>query len=346
MGEGWVRVKAPMTTTAFRLKPTTTVGFVADQGGRGFHLPTDFAIRSDGKVFVASRSNTTALDIVGIQMASIDHEFFGQIGGYGRAAGQMIWPSALALDSDDNLYMADDMLQRITVYDRDGNVTGTWGTQGTADGEFDGVSGLVFDADDNLLLVDHRNNRVQKFTRDGRFISKWGSAGTGDGELDLPWGISLDRHGFVYLADWRNDRIQKFTSDGEFVAKFGSSGNGDGEFDRPSGLAIDSDGNMYIADWGNQRVQVLDSGGRFLQKLRGDAVLGAWAVEYLNANADELEARSKYVPVFEVDVTDPNEVSARIETYFWDPVRVALDDQERVYVLETGRHRFQVYQKA
>ena len=94
-------------TKSFTLKPVTTVGFVADQGGRGFHLPTDFVIRSDGRIFVASRSNTTALDIVGIQMATIDAEFFGQLGGYGSQAGNMIWPSALALDSEDNLYLAD-----------------------------------------------------------------------------------------------------------------------------------------------------------------------------------------------------------------------------------------------
>ena len=333
------------TTTAFRLQPVTTVGFVADQGGRGFHLPTDFAIRGDGRVFVASRSHSSALDIVGIQMTNANHEFFGQIGRYGHSAGDMVWPSALALDAEDNLYLGDDLLQRITVYDRDGNVTRTWGTQGDADGEFDGVSGLVFDADDNMLLVDHRNNRVQKFTKDGRFIDKWGSSGSGDGELNLPWGISLDREGYVYIADWRNDRIQKFTPEGEFVAKLGSPGNGEGEFHRPSGLAVDSDGNIYVADWGNQRVQVLDSEGRFIQKLRGDGVLGKWAVEYLNANADELDARCRFVPVYDADTDDQSEVSARIEPYFWDPVRIALDDQERVYVLETGRHRFQVYEK-
>ncbi len=334
------------TTTAFRLEPFATVGFVADQGGRGFHLPTDFAIRSDGRVFVASRSNTTALDIVGIQMATIDHEFFGQIGSYGSAPGQMIWPSALAFDSEDNLYLADDFLQRITVYDRDGNVQTMWGTQGSGDGEFDGVSGIVFDADDNMLLVDHRNHRIQKFSKDGRFIEKWGAHGDGDGEFDLPWGITQAPDGHLYVADWRNDRIQKFTPDGEFVAKFGGSGSGEGQFDRPSSLAVDSDGNMYVADWMNQRVQALDGEGGFIQQLRGDAVLGAWAVEYLDANADELEARSKFVPVFETDTDDPNEVSARIETYFWDPVRVALDDKERVYILETSRHRFQVYRKA
>ena len=41
---------------------------------------------------------------------------------------------------------------------------------------------------------------------------------------------------------------------------------------------------------------------------------------------------------------DPHEVSARIESYFWDPVAVEVDSEGRLYVLETNRHRFQVYQ--
>ena len=105
-------------------------------------------------------------------------------------------------------------------------------------------------------------------------------------------------------------------------------------------------GGYGFAVWMYQRVQVLDGDGGFIQQSRGDGILGPWATEYLNANADELEARSKFVPVFDVDTDDPNETSARIEPYFWDPVRVALDAQERVYVLETSRHRFQVYEKA
>ncbi|MCH8869410.1 MAG: hypothetical protein IIC85_06835, partial [Chloroflexi bacterium] len=237
-------------------------------------------------------------------------------------------------------------LQRITIFDGEGNFKTRWGAKGNGDGEFDGPSGIVFDSDDNMLLVDHRNNRVQKFTKDGRFISKFGSQGSGDGQFDLPWGICLDDDGYIYIADWRNDRIQKFTSDGEFVAKFGASGDGDGQLNRPAGVAVDSDGNMYVADWGNQRLQVLAPDGSFLLKLRGQATLSHWAKEYLEAQADELKARESFQPVFDVDTDDQHEVSARIEPYFWDPVTVILDKQDRVYVLETSRHRFQVFQKA
>jgi DNA-binding beta-propeller fold protein YncE len=335
-----------MTTTVFKLSYVTNVGFCADQGGRGFKYPTAMAVQGDGRIFVASRGNNTTVDSIGIQMATLDHDFLGQIGSHGTGAGQMVWPSGLALDVDGNIYLADDFLHRVTVWDRDGNLISTWGTEGSGDGQFDGPSGMVFDGAGNLVVVDHRNHRVQRFTKDGTFLSTWGSFGDGDGQFNLPWGIAHDRDGNLYVADWRNDRVQKFTSDGRFLAKYGESGDGDGQFSRPADVAVDSEGNMYVADWGNQRLKVLDPDGRFLTSVRGDATLNPWATEYLDAQADENSARSTFVPVFEVDTDDPSEVSARIEPYFWDPVTVVLDEQDRVYVLETCRHRFQVYEKA
>ena len=335
-----------MTATTLNLRYVDNVGFNADNGGRGFHLPTAMVIRGDGRIFVSSRSSLNQLVIVGIQMVSQNHDFYGQIGRHGSAPGDMMGPTALALDSEDNLYLADEFLQRITVYDRDGDVVTTWGEKGSGDGEFNAPSGMAFDRDDNMLLVDHRNHRIQRLAKDGGYISQWGSFGDGDGEFNLPWGITQDLDANVYVADWRNDRIQKFTPDGEFVAKYGAPGTGDGQLNRPSDVAVDSESNMWVADWGNQRLQVLDSEGNFLAKARGEADLSVWSQEYMSAQKDEERARSSYVPVFEVDTDDINEESARIEPYFWDPVAVAMDDEGRGYVLETGRHRFQIYELA
>ena len=338
-----------MSTSTVTQKPELeyldTVGFVADQGGRGFHLPVDMAIRSDGRIYVASRSHYQSVNIIGIQIVSIKHEFFGQVGSHGSGDGQMISPSALAIDNNDRLYLADDVLQRITVYDKTNTYTNKWGTAGSADGEIDGPSGLVFDSDNNLLIVDHKNHRVQRFTTDGYFLGKFGSLGMRDGQFDHPWGITVDAENYIYVADWRNDRIQKFTNDGYFVSKFGRSGNGPGEFNRPSNVAVDSEGFIYVTDWGNQRVQMMAPNGTFILELRGQATLSPWATEYLESNADEAMARSTYVPVYDTGSDDPNEISARIEPDFWDPVTVVLDNKDRLHVLETGRHRFQIYSK-
>ena len=329
-----------MTTTSFGLKYLTNVGFCADFGGRGFQLPASMAIRPDGRIFVASRGTAPA---TGIQMVSLDHEYFGKIGGLGTDVGQMKEPSALALDPDDNLYLADEKLHRISVFDRSGEALASWGTYGSDPGEFNRPSGLLFQGE-TVLVVDSMNHRVQKYTKNGEFLEQWGIHGAGEGEFRFPWGITDDSDDNIYVADWGNDRIQKFTSDGEHLATFGESGDGEGLLNRPADIAVDPDGNLYIADWGNQMLQVLDSEGRFLGSKRGEAGLNPWAIEYFEAQQDEKRARESYVRIYDVDTDDPSEISARIEPYFWDPSAVMLDDEGRVYVLETCRHRFQVFE--
>ena len=108
-----------------------------------------------------------------------------------------------------------------------------------------------------------------------------------------------------------------------------------------------SDSRRYdIADWGNQRLQVIDSEGNFLAASRGEAIQpNPWVVEYFTGVLDEKAARDTFVPIFDVDTQDEHEISARIEPYFWDPCSVILDEQNRVYVLETCRHRFQVFER-
>jgi DNA-binding beta-propeller fold protein YncE len=158
----------------------------------------------------------------------------------------------------------------------------------------------------------------------------------------------VDSKNDVYVADWRNDRIEKFSSDGEFLRSYGTSGRGDGQFNRPSGVAVDGEGYIYVADWGNERVQVLDPEGGFVMKLRGAATVSKWAEEFLNANVEEAEARAKadLEPALEQFGGDPHEESAHTEKFFWGPVSVKLDDEGRLYVTDSNRHRIQIYERA
>ncbi len=325
------------------VKYLNTVGFTADFGGRGFHLPTDMAVRSDGRIFVMSRSSNTATPGLRIGITDLEHNFHGEFGSHGTGEGQFISPTALAIDTRNHLFAADDVLHRITEFDANNNFVRYWGDAGNGPGQISGPSGLVFDRDDNLLVVDHLNHRIQRFTRNGEYISQFGSNGQRRGQFNYPWGICIGPDGRIYVADWRNDRVQCFAPDGEFVSMHGQSGDGEGQFNRPSDIAVGPDGAIFVTDWMNQRVQVFDSDWRFQTSLRGQATLSPWAVEYLNANDDERRAREEFQPVIDVDTDDPHEVSARIESYFWDPVAVEVDAEGRLYVLETNRHRFQVY---
>ncbi len=336
-----------MTTQAkpgIEIKYLTTVGFTADLGGRGFHLPTDMAVRSDGRIFVMSRSSHSATVGLRIGITDLNHKFHGEFGSYGTGEGQFIRPTALAIDARNHLFAADDYLDRITEFDQNNKFVRYWGEPGSGPGQIKGPSGLVFDREGNLIVVDHQNHRIQHFTRDGKYLAQFGSQGHRRGQFKYPWGVAIGPDGRIYVADWRNDRIQCFAPDGEFVGMYGKSGNEEGQFNRPSDVAVGPDGSIYVADWMNQRVQVFDSDWRFQTSLRGQATLSPWAVEYLNANDDELKARESFQPVIEVDTDDPHEESARIESYFWDPVALEIDAEGRLYVLETNRNRFQVYE--
>ena len=329
-----------------RLSYSHTIGIVAMEG-RGFSNPVDVAISSADRVYVVSRTNPD--QPYGIRVGICDmagDDYFGDFGDYGDGDGAFVWPTALAFDEEDNLYLADEYNHRITVFDASGRFLSRWGERGSEPGRLNGPSGVCPTPDGDLLVVDHLNNRVQRFTKGGELVACWGERGGGVGQLDLPWGVAVDGSGAVYVADWRNDRIQKFTPEGELLASFGNSGDGPGELHRPSGVAVDGDGYIYVADWGNERVQALAPDGEPVQVLKGESTLSKWAEEFYEANPDEWEARqaSEIEPELDPAVDTAYEASARIEPHFWAPVSVKLDRYGRLYVVESNRHRIQVYE--
>ena len=246
------------------------------------------------------------------------------------------------------LYVTDDYTHCITAFDYDGGFVSRWGTYGAGEGDLSGPSGVAFDDADNLYVADTHNNRIQKFTSSGVFLQTFGSLGSSEGQMRLPWGLTVAANGDLYVADWGNDRIQRFSPKGDFVASYGTSGRGDGELRRPSGVAVDERDYVYVSDWGNERVQVLDSNGSSVQTLRGEATLSKWATSFMEANLEEAEARS--TANLEPDLPsvygdDPHTQSAHVESLFWAPMSVKLDDAGRVYVTEGNRHRIQIYQR-
>ncbi len=334
------------------LKYSHTIGFLTNTDGRGFNNPVDVGLGRDEMLYVVNRASSDAAEYIiskKITVCNINEDYLGQFSDGGMGDGEIMWPVSIALDKDENLYVSDEALDRISIFSNAGNFLGKWGVKGSGEGEFDRPAGIVFDTDDNLLVVDCLNHRVQKYTKDGRFLSQWGGHGSGDGEFNMPWGIALDSEGNVFVADWRNDRIQKLDASGNHLASWGISGDGDGQFRRPSGVAVDSEGTIYVTDWGNERVQVLDSQGNFLAKLRGDASLSKWARDYFTTNGDEFEERQGADMEPELDPAPNNFLSyesGSIEKLFWGPMSIKVDAKGRVFVVDTCRHRIQIYQKA
>ena len=259
------------------MKYLKTIGFNSNQPiGRGFNYPYDIAFSADGRIFVLNRMGTQVQRGIRIQICTFDEDWLGEFStGPGDGDDQLKVPVCMDFDADDNLYVTDEVLNQVKVFDNQGNFVRKWG--GNGDGDLAGPSGIAHGADGSVYIVEQYANRVHKMTAAGESVLSWGKEGAGESQFDLPWGATTDADGNVYIADWRNDRIQKFDPDGGFIAAFGESGDGDGQFHRPSSVAVTADGLICVADWGNERVQVLDPDGEFHQTLSGEATLSKWA---------------------------------------------------------------------
>ena len=326
------------------LQYSHTIGLSTMQG-RGYYYPADTAVGRDGRLYTVSRSLEGDPRGVRVTIADLDADYHGTFASFGEGDGELVWPTAIAIDGDDRFYVADEYTNRVTVYDPSGEFMHWWGVTGAEEGQLDGPSGLAFDLQGHPVVVDHQNHRVQRFTRDGQFLSCFGARGSGAGQLELPWGVTVAASGEIYVADWGNDRVQRFTPDGDFLAAYGTSGEGDGELHRPAGVAVDGEGYIYIADWGNHRVQVLDPDGVFLENLRGEATNSKWAEDFLDINLEEAAARAKsdLEPQLQDAGYDSHDESWHVEKYFWAPKAVTLDRDGRLYVTESNRHRIQIY---
>jgi DNA-binding beta-propeller fold protein YncE len=304
--------------------------------GTGFRNPLDLALGANDLVYVVNRSYENRPDGIHITVCTLNEKFIGEFGSYGEDDGEFVWPNGIALDDKGQVYIADEWLNRISIFTKEGTFLRKWGKPGSGDGELHGPSGLAISNDGTVFVVDSRNHRVQKFSLDGGYLGQFGSFGSGPGQLNTPWGVALDTDGLVYVVDWRNDRIQKFTADGQWLASFGQSGTGVGQFKRPSGVAVDKDGEIYIADRENDRVQILAPDGRFIAALSGDHQLSTWGKEKLLSNPDMIRQRALAMA----------HDHGAFEKSFSHPCAVRVDDDSRIAVLDSTRGRIQVYTKS
>ena len=336
------------TTTTFQY--SHTVGFLAYRG-RGFIHPIDLALRDDGAMYVLNRGGPESvgrLELKRVCVCTVDEGYIGEWGAGGTDDGQFWWPSGIARTADGRLFVTDEALQRVNIFDPDGNFVRLWGEPGDAPGQFNRPAAIAVAPDETLLISDGMNHRVQRFSTEGEYLGGWGEYGSQAGQFNTPWGLTCDADGNVLVADWRNDRVQAFTPNGRFIGQWGTSGEGKGQLNRPSSVAVDGDGHIYVADWGNERVQIFAPDGEVAGILLGDATTSTWAADYLAANPDEQRARAEanLTPAVNPWRDHHRETSARIESRFWGPTSLAVDSEGRIYVVDSCRHRVQIYRKA
>ncbi len=194
-------------------------------------------------------------------------------------------PSKIAVDYSGNLYVADELNNKIRKITPDGMVTtlagsGKAGTDNNSKGMaagFNSPGGIGVDRQGNVFVADVFNHRIRKITPSG-VVSNF--AGTGHpgylddahgllAEFNFPVDLAVDENGNLYVADEGNNKIRKITPAGS-VSTFAGSGSVGAldnrvgvlaTFNQPNGIAADGKGNVYVADQLNHKVRKITPNG-------------------------------------------------------------------------------------
>jgi DNA-binding beta-propeller fold protein YncE len=176
---------------------------------------------------------------------------------------QMIGPYGIAFDSKGLVYVADQKVGAIFIFNPD-----THDTQLIRNGleaHFGWINGLAVDDDDRLFVSDGKMHHVLIFNAKHEVDSQ-----ISEGLVD-PVGLAIDTNNrFLYVVDTQQDQILVYDADTlRLLRRIGTGGKnhfltGPGDLAAPQGVAVDKDGNVYVTDTLNDRVEIFDADGAFV----------------------------------------------------------------------------------
>jgi uncharacterized protein (TIGR03437 family) len=242
------------------------------------------AVDSAGNLFIAEFHNQRIREVsAGVISTVAGNGTQGFSGDNGPAtSAQFFGPSAVAVDSADNLYIADNLNQRIRKVSNGviatvaGNGAQWFGGDGgpATSAEFWYPSGVAVDSAGNLYIADTFNHRIRKISNGVITTAAGGGPSLGDNgpatsaQVLNPGGVAVDSAGNLYIADSGHNRIRR-VSNGVITTVAGigtccfSGDNGppaSAQVYGPKGVAVDSAGSLYIADSLNNRIRKVSNG--------------------------------------------------------------------------------------
>ncbi|UTJ06117.1 Ig-like domain-containing protein [Arcobacter roscoffensis] len=240
---------------------TTFVG-----GDSSFTKIVGLTIDSSDNIYVSDSSEHKIKKITPSGIISV---FAGSISGFNDATGELAkfnYPHGLAIDKNDNIYVADRSNHRIRKITQEGVVTTLIGdgTAGITDTRVYYPQNIALDSNDNLYIPSYNYHIIRKVTQNGvasTFAGVSGSFGSDDGEstsakFKFPWSISIDINDNLFVVDKNNHTIRKITQLGVVSTYSGSpttTGMNNGAlssatFYIPINSVFDKDGNLYITN--------------------------------------------------------------------------------------------------
>lgn len=264
---------------------------------------------------------------------------------------QLIGPSGIAIDSKGLVYVADQRVGAIFIFNLE-----THDTQLIRNGyeaHFGWINGLAIDDDDRLFVTDGKMRRVIIFNAKHEVEDQ-----IKEGLVD-PVGIALDTvNRFLYVVDTSQDQVIVYDADTlKLLRRIGTGGKNHylttpGDFGAPQGVAVDKEGNVYVTDTLNNRVEIFDADGNFISlfgkhgdgpgyfaRPKGIAVDGDGHIWVADEMLDRLQVFNREGQLLTYIGTGHGELPGQFKAL----VGVAIDKQNWVFTTEQFPGRMQVF---
>ncbi len=252
-------------------------------------------------------------------------------------------PSAVAVDSHDNLYVFQRGDPPMLVFDHDGNMIAQWTRK-------DGVPAdahLVYvGPDDGIYLADRDAHQILKYTAEGELVMSLGNRHRA--ELQAPFNHPADMcvappgsplTGEIFVADgYGNSSVHHFSASGNHIDSFGSPGSSAREFRVPHSVRVSVEGRIYVADRENNRVQIFSPHGEFIEEWTDfKKPMG------IHIDTAGIVYVTDQVPRLSILTLD-GQLLARGRT-FEQAHNVYTDSAGNIYGADVAHHRIQVFRK-
>ncbi|MFO0973918.1 MAG: hypothetical protein U1A27_10835 [Phycisphaerae bacterium] len=176
--------------------------------GKGeFIFPTCVAWDASGAIYVGEYGGNDRISkFTGGSAPQYEMSF----GTRDAGAASLERPTAIEVDAQGTLWVADGCHHRVCRFSAAGKFLGAIGTAGHGPGELDYAYDLALERGEPLRMVvtDHGNNRVQELDAAGHALRTWGTVGRARGQVTQPWKAQFDRAGRLLVLDSWNNRVQ------------------------------------------------------------------------------------------------------------------------------------------
>lgn len=150
----------------------------------------------------------------------------------------------IAIDQDNNIYVANTGNSNIMKFDHNGNLLFSWGGLGSDNGQFRHPTGIYLN-EKYVYVADTGNSRIEMFDKSGNFIHAWGSYGVDHGMFHSPNSISSDKSGDLFVSDSDRNVIQVFDNHGNYIDEIQSVLVEGASFSGIKSIKFDSNNDFY-----------------------------------------------------------------------------------------------------